>query len=110
MLVKDGVVLAGLHPIMRKVLKVAEDVYKKQGRAEGVTITSTTDGVHSAGSWHPYGFAVDLRTRYFSEAEKNQVGKKLKLLLSDYDVIVESTHIHIEIGNALAARLGVLYD
>ena len=35
-------------------------------------ITETLGGEHSAGSLHYYGYAVDLRIRYFTESEKRR--------------------------------------
>ena len=104
----ENVILSNLHPVMRKVLKTAETIWKDFGREEGVTVTSALDGVHSAGSWHYYGFAVDFRTHYFSGDDMNEVYLTLKDKLPEYDVVLHSTHIHVEIGDNLAQQLGVL--
>ena len=109
---KRNVQLAGLHPVMRPVLKAAESLWKQFGRPEGVTVVSTLDSVHSSGSWHPYGLAVDLRTRYFEDEVLVKVYQKLKGALPQYDVILHTgsqPHIHVEIGNELAKELGVLF-
>jgi len=95
MKVKDGVSLFGLKIEMRIVLKEADRIWKSYGHE--LVVTSTTDGVHSAGSYHPYGYAVDLRTNYFGELEVDAVAQELRNILSFfYDVVVESTHIHVE--------------
>jgi hypothetical protein len=119
MKLKDGVTLAGLHPVMRPVLREAEAIWKAHGRSEGVTVTEARGGEHSAVSWHYYGFALDLRTRYFDFDEAVQVYETLKGALSGYDVVHHtyqndddewaSSHIHVEIGNGIAADLKVLY-
>ena len=114
MQVKKGVELAGLHPCMRPVLRIAEELYHENGIAEGITITSTRDGVHSAASWHPYGLAVDLRSRMFTNGAAEEMCRRLRELLPAYDVVHHagdemSHHIHIEVGNALADDLGVLF-
>lgn len=97
MILKDGVILAGLNIKMRPALIALEKVYKRLGRSEGVTITSGLDGVHSAGSLHYYGLAVDGRTHYFTEEEIDRAVAQLKNELgNNYDVVKESTHIHIE--------------
>lgn len=98
MKIKDGAVIAGLDIKMRPVLIEAEKIWKRYGREEGITITSGLDGVHSAGSLHYYGRAIDLRTRYFSESEKSVVFQELKEVLDEtlYDVVSHSTHIHVE--------------
>lgn len=103
MKIKHGVVLGGLHPLMRPVLRAAELIWVDEGKG-GITITSALDGTHSASSWHYYGLAVDLRTFYFSAARKLKVAERLRAALPGYDVVVEKTHIHVEIGNDLAKR------
>ena len=119
MLLKEGVSLVGLQPIMRPVLREAERIWKQMGKDDGVTVTEGPGGLHSADSWHYYGYALDLRTRYFTLSEAIEVYEELKEALPDYDIIhhtktgvdetVVTSHIHAEIGNALAARLGVLF-
>ena len=115
MILKDGVVMQGLHPVMRAVLRETEILWKRMHHPEGVTITEVCGGVHSAVSWHYYGFALDLRLNYI---DKGLVGPDLDglylqtvlmELLPDFDIVVHSTHMHIEIGNALAKQLGVYY-
>lgn len=106
---KSGISLAGLQPIMRPVLREAERIWKEYGRAEGVTVTCCREGTHSAVSWHYYGYALDLRTRYFSEAESSDVYEDMKTALPNYDIIKHDTHIHAEIGNQLAVKLGVFW-
>jgi len=75
---------------------------------EGVTITSGLDGCHNAESYHPFGWALDLRTRYFSNEQwVNKVADTLRLQIheearhfpqyyKEYQVVVESDHIHVE--------------
>ena len=95
MKIKTEVILQGLQIEMRKVLKIADEEYKKVGQE--LVITSALDGVHSAGSYHPFGYAIDIRTNFFIEEEKQLMAERLRERLGgDYDVVVESTHIHIE--------------
>lgn len=68
MQIKSGVVMSGLRLCMRPVLIFADEIWRKHDQE--LVITSALDGVHSAGSFHYYGFAVDFRTRYFSDVEK----------------------------------------
>jgi len=104
---KNGVDLKGLLPVMRPVLLAAERIYKELGQPEGVTITEACGGLHSAGSFHYYGGALDLRTHYFTEEKKRDAFKRLEHALPGYDVIWHETHLHIELGPALAKRAGL---
>lgn len=96
MKLKDSSVnIWGLEREMQPVLKNADRIWTDNGKE--LVITSARDGIHSAGSLHYYGYAVDLRTHYFSENAKRQIAKDLgDHLGSDYDVILHSTHIHVE--------------
>lgn len=92
---KYGVKLFGLQLPMRKVLKYAEEVWKQHNQE--LWITCTVGSVHSAGSLHPYGYAVDLRSRYFTSDVKYIVAEKLRRKLGkDYQVLVRKDHIHVE--------------
>jgi len=108
MIIKEGASIQGLHIKMRPVLRASESIWKAHGRPEGVTITAGLDGTHSAASWHYYGCALDLRTRYFDEDEKLAVYKALKMTLPRHDIVVHDTHIHAEISNELANEMGYL--
>jgi len=96
MKVKDETVnIWGLEVCMQRVLKEAEALWKENG--EELVITSARDSIHSAGSLHYYGRAVDLRTHYFGENTRSQIAEELQDILGDdYDVILHSTHIHVE--------------
>jgi len=102
--IKDGVILQGLQLPMRQVLIVADKIWKKYGQE--LVVTAGLDGVHSAGSLHPFGYAIDLRNRYFTEAQKKEVEFELRMKLpSEYDVIRHSTHIHVEYDTKKAGIL-----
>ena len=106
---KKGVILAGLHPVMRPVLVAAESTWRLLGRPEGATITSGLDGVHSAGSLHPYGMALDFRTRYFSPDETASAAMRLRDKLGiDYQVVVEKDHIHVEPADHVVSKIFAL--
>lgn len=97
MRVKENVVLHGLAWPMRAVLIAAENIWIDLGRNEGVTVTCGLDGVHSAGSLHYFGYALDFRSRYF---EPEEIAIAIALLRdalgSSYDVVEHETHIHVE--------------
>lgn len=98
MKVKKGVHLRGLEIEMRPVIIEAAQVWENQG--EELVITSTCEGIHSPGSLHYFGWAVDLRTRYFDQKQKlcvkNQLENRLHKIDKNYRVILHDSHIHVE--------------
>lgn len=91
---KDGVTLAenaAIFFLLSGVNEAFDDM-------ESVTtITSGTDGVHSPTSLHPKGRAFDFRTKHLGQFEKEAVFETTKAILGkDYDVILESDHLHVE--------------
>lgn len=102
MRLKYGVDISGLKIEMRVVLKEADMIWKMFGRKEGVTVTSGLEStrVHSAGSYHPYGYAVDFRIKYFGAERKKAVMRVLCVYLKAhsgfYDIVLERDHIHVE--------------
>jgi len=111
MKIKPGAVwspLAGLHIEMRRALIAAETVFKAHGVE--LVVTSGLDGEHSAGSYHYYGLAVDLRTRQIpTVAEVQQIAQELRAALgSPYDVVVEGDHLHLEYDWEQARKGGLV--
>lgn len=101
MRIKDKTVnIWGLQVEMQPVLKTANRIWKEFGKE--LVITSARDGMHSAGSLHYYGYAVDLRI-WGLEDKLNSVVRRLReALIDDYDIIRHKTHIHIEYQKALS--------
>lgn len=96
MQIKDGVIMPGLKLPMRQAIQAAESIYKSHDRPEGVTITSALDGTHTAGSYHYYGYAIDIRTHYFTSEQISTVVIQLRDALPDpYTIIRHKSHIHI---------------
>jgi hypothetical protein len=71
------------------------------------TITSLCDGTHGENSKHYTGYAIDVRIRdistlyptdrkYLSNEVTGFANRIQRRLGSDYDVVLEKTHIHIE--------------
>ena len=90
---KPGVAVAGIRPEMMLAVIAAERAFS----SADCIITSALDGRHSLTSLHYAGQAIDLRTRHVSKATAETVVAVLKEALTiDYDVILESTHIHVE--------------
>lgn len=112
MRVKNNTVdLSELKLEMQPLLKHADDIWKSVLGVEAV-ITSGCEAagsdnklLHSPGSLHYYGYAVDLRT-WSSKSEQlphetkvilaNYLRNALKPYSDYYDVIIEKTHIHAE--------------
>ena len=92
---KEGVQLYGLQIEMRKALMVCDKIYSE--RSKELVITSTVEAVHSASSMHPYGYAIDIRTNYFTLTEKIAVSIELEEKLgASYKLVWHGTHFHIE--------------
>jgi hypothetical protein len=92
---KQDVTVRDLHGTIARVIPVVETIYQLFDQT--LVITSGTDGVHSSGSLHYKGKAIDCRTRFFSVNEKVAVRDMVAQALGDdYDVILERTHLHIE--------------
>lgn len=91
----DKVNIAGLNIRMRPALIHAEVIAKRHGQE--LIITCGMEGCHSAGSLHYYGYAFDMRSRFWGKEEIQEVAQEIRTALGkDYDVVVESDHIHIE--------------
>ena len=91
----NSVSLVGIRPELIVGIMVAERVVTAIGRE--FIITSVSDGKHGFGSLHYIGMAFDFRTRHMTDAEQEIVKNNLKASLTDeWDVVLESTHFHIE--------------
>lgn len=95
LLYKEGVDPRGAGPQIQYAIHVAESIYNRRGRQ--LTVTSLREGEHMAGSLHPVGQAADLRTRELPPSLAAEIAVELAAMLgADYDVILESHHIHVE--------------
>ena len=99
---KRGVSLFGIRPELITAMVVADSVYRDFVGQE-CTVTSVTDGSHGS-IVHSLGCAFDLRTRYENESQqwlmstKDAIAKEMRERLTDeFDVVVESDHIHVEL-------------
>ena len=60
-------------------------------------VTSGTDGTHRTGSLHYFGLAFDFRTRTVPASSRAGLRDEIaKRLGSNYDVVLESDHLHVE--------------
>ena len=92
---KSGVSVKGLCPEIIIAIIIADQIYNKYGCQ--LTITAGTDGHHMATSLHYSGQAVDLRTSIFRNGLLDKVCDEIRSSLNqEYDVVLESDHLHIE--------------
>jgi len=92
MLIKLGVDISRLNNQIRRSLNKIDTVFNNCG-FESV-ITSTYEGSHSPSSLHYTNNAIDIRT---PSANVDKVINNLRSRLgSDFDIVLEPTHIHIE--------------
>ncbi len=98
MKLKPGVDIKGLHITMRDVLVAANAIWKAHDQELVITRGMETLEDNWAGSYHPFGRAVDLRIHYFDDdLEREEVAEELKTALSRYySVVLKPTHIHVE--------------
>lgn len=96
MKLKDKTVnIYGLHPMMQIANAEANLLWMYWGRE--LVVTSAIDGKHGDNSLHPKGRGCDYRTRYFLAEDVPEIARTLRNILgADYDVIVESDHMHVE--------------
>ena len=100
MRLKAGVSILGVRSELVLAMQIAQEVYREL-EVGALTITSVTDSRHSRTSLHYVGLAFDIRTRngfdQWDSKEKHRVARALRIALqSEFDVVVEGTHIHIE--------------
>ena len=92
---KPGVLFEDIHSRIIETLPLIDRIYLSFG-FNGV-ITSARDGKHMANSLHYVGKAIDLRTNFFSPLQRPEFHfELLSALGSDYDVVLEKTHVHLE--------------
>ena len=95
MKLKKGVKVQGIRPELMIAIIVADTVYTENGHE--LVLTSVCEGKHSSTSLHHSGGAFDARTRYFTSDVQTVVRNKIKERLGvDYDVVLESDHLHVE--------------
>jgi len=92
MLIKAGVDISRLERHTRKSLTMLEGAWKSRG--EELTITSTFEGNHSAGSLHYANQAYDLR--YPTDDHEFWMELTRKYLIIHFDIVAERDHLHIE--------------
>lgn len=92
---KHSVDLNGIKPEIMWGGIVVASVYERLGY--DCVVTSVNDGSHSRGSLHYVGMAMDFRIRHVPEEQHQQLRDLIDESLGpQYDVVLESTHIHVE--------------
>lgn len=95
MKIKPGVQLKNISPQIVLAATICNSVYQENGYE--CVITSMSDGTHSNRSLHYFGDAVDLRIRNVPKNQWENLTNLLKEALgSEFDVVLESNHIHVE--------------
>ena len=86
----DSTVFGELTREMSKGFRVIKELARNLN--QDIHVTSIRDGVHSAGSLHPQGDAIDL----WWNTIKMSLELVKKALGNDFDVVDEGNPIHIE--------------
>jgi hypothetical protein len=93
---KMNVLLDGVSDEMMHAAAIIDNAMQRYLGAEAV-ITSGKDGVHSRTSLHYSGNALDFRTRDMKPTMRKLMRDIIaEKLGKDYDVVLESDHLHVE--------------
>jgi len=93
MRLKPGVRILGVKTEILIAIIVTERAF----RPNELVITSITEGSHVRGSEHYTGNAFDCRIRDMSEVRAKEIAHQIGSNLgADFDVIMETDHMHIE--------------
>jgi len=92
---KKGVNPSQIKPELNLAVTVALSIWSRQSEPV-LIITSITDSQHGNASLHYIGYAIDIRIRELHSNPKDLSDALRDSLVSDYDVILEKDHIHLE--------------
>ncbi len=93
--IKKGVRIRAMQPPVVLAIQIAAGVYQEFNQ-DTLVVTSLCEGHHKRGSAHYSGRAFDLRI-WGLDDNLDRVVKKLANDLGDeFDVILESDHVHVE--------------
>ena len=96
LMLKPDVRIMGLRPEIILAIVIAERAYAEIGCE--LMLTSGIEGQHSAGSLHYAGCAVDLRTQNVPVGKLQPLVERIRAALGpDFDVVLESNHLHVEL-------------
>lgn len=92
---KKGVKVFGIQGETLAALLTVSEAYRSHNL--DCIVTSCVEGEHSFASLHYTGCALDFRTRHVPEIEIDELVQEVRdALTSEYDVVLESTHLHVE--------------
>lgn len=92
---KPGIRLNNLQPQIILGLLAVHSIYEEYGYE--LVITSVSEGKHKIGSLHYSGCAVDLRINNIAKHDLSSIISSIKNALgSNFDVVWEVTHLHVE--------------
>lgn len=95
---KKSTDIRGMRPELVLAMHIADQVWVEHG-SEQCVVTSVTDGSHSRNSLHYVGLAFDLRIWAWKDDAAAVQGAAVDLqgrLGDSFDVVVESSHVHVE--------------
>lgn len=92
MLIKAGVDISRLRPVIRKKLTMIARIVDAIAHEE-LVVTSTYEGNHNEGSLHYCDEAIDIRRPNKPDAVTKEIKRELG---PDYDVILYNKLIHFE--------------
>ncbi len=95
--IKPGVNISGLRPEILLAWDIVDQIYELHD-IKYCWMTSGLDSNHSWGSLHFSGLAIDIRIHNIpSNIDRKAIVSIIKDYIGNqYDVILESDHIHIE--------------
>ena len=92
---KDGIGFSSLQPQAVLAMVICDQVMDEYHH--NLTITSVCEGVHKDGSLHYAGKAFDVRIRDLGGILPLDVARTFRARLgSQYQVVLEADHIHVE--------------
>ena len=97
--IKAGVRITGIQPEIVLAISIADSIYRSY--REVLAVTSLLDGKHMRASLHYVGAAVDVG---IPVTDVSAVVLALRAALGEnYDVVLETDHIHIEFQPKIGA-------
>jgi hypothetical protein len=90
-----GTRIFGMRTECLIALVIIDGIYRDAGYK--LVVTCGMNGTHSRGSLHYAGAAFDIRTGNIPQEKRQGVADEIrKNLGDDFDVVLETTHCHIE--------------